>query len=567
MKQIIIRSLTVIFIGIILGFGASFIYLNDRLYPGMSIAGISMSALTRAEAQDKLRLLINENTPESIVLTHQNTTWELSLKELQYNPRISSSIDAAFNQRSIVKLLTQQFNNQPVSYEINNLELEASIATISAQLSFPAQKTEIQLVEDTLETIPGQDGQELPQQEVIDLINNQLAMLNFNHIKLPVKLVEVAISSSQLESTLARGQKFLSKTLSIHIADNMEELDGERIISLLNFKGGYDTEKIAVLIDTYAQSHDHPPQNALLKLENGKVTAFKPADAGQELKKEQASVELTNALILLENLDSQTHEVELSVVITQPEIVNQDANSLGINDLLSQGVSYFTGSAVGRIHNLSLAASRINGTLIPPGEEFSFNDTVGDISYSSGYQAAYVIKDGRTVLGDGGGVCQDSTTLFRAVLDAGLPITERKAHSYRVVYYEKGNFKPGLDATVYAPSTDFRFKNDTTAYILIQTKVDSAQAKLTYEIYGTSDGRETTISNHRVWDQQSPPEPLYQDDPSLPVGSVKQVDFAAWGSKVAFDYTVTRNGETLTSRTFFSNFRPWQAVYLRGTGA
>ena len=152
-------------------------------------------------------------------------------------------------------------------------------------------------------------------------------------------------------------------------------------------------------------------------------------------------------------------------------------------------------------------------------------------------------------------------------MDAGLPVTERKAHSYRVVYYEKGNFKPGLDATVYAPSTDFRFKNDTTAYILIQTKVEPSQAKLTYEIYGTSDGRVSAISNHRVWDQQPPPEPLYQDDPSLPAGSVKQVDFAAWGSKTAFDYTVTRNGETLTSRTFFSNFRPWQAVYLRGTGA
>ncbi|MDP3983236.1 MAG: VanW family protein [bacterium] len=566
MKQIIIRVLTFIFIGIILGLGASFIYLNNRLYPGMSIAGISMSSLTKAEAQDKLRLQIEQNSPDNLVLTHQNTTWELSLKELQYNPRISSSIDAAFNQRSIIKLLTQQLNDQPVSYGINNLALEASIATISAQLSFPAQKTEIQLVEDTLETIPGQDGQELPQEEVIDLINNQLAMLNFNPIQLPVKQVEVAITSSQLESTLTRGQKFLSKTLAIHIADNREELDGERIISLLNFKGGYDAEKIAVLIDTYAESYDHPPQNALLKLENGKVTAFKPADAGQELKKEQAAVELTNALMLLENLDSQSHEVELSVIITQPEIVNQDVNSLGINDLIGKGVSYFTGSASGRIHNLSLAATRINGTLIPPGEEFSFNNIVGDISYSSGYQAAYVIKDGRTVLGDGGGVCQDSTTLFRAVLDAGLPVTERKAHSYRVVYYEKGNFKPGLDATVYAPSTDFRFKNDTTAYILIQTKVEPSQAKLTYEIYGTSDGRVSAISNHRVWDQQPPPEPLYQDDPSLPAGSVKQVDFAAWGSKTAFDYTVTRNGETLTSRTFFSNFRPWQAVYLRGTG-
>jgi len=567
MKKTVTKVLIIIIIGIVLGLGASFFYLSNRLYPGTTIAGINVGSLTKEDATDKLRQEVDQRTQEALILKHQNTTWELSLNELQYSPRISPSIDAAYNQRNILNLLTRKKLELPVRYAIDQQTLEASIATIAAQLSFPAQKTELQLIDDVIEVATGQDGQELAMGDLQKLINNSLSMLNFETIKLPVKQIKIAISASQLENTLNRAQKLLPKTLIVNIADSKEALDGERIIGLLNFNGGYDNEKIKTLISTYAESYDRFPQNALLKLENEKVTAFKAADAGLELKQELATTELTNALSILENLDADEHVVELSVVITQPDIVNQDVNSLGINELIGKGVSYFTGSAAGRIHNLSLAASRINGTLVPPGEEFSFNNSVGDVSYATGYQSAYVIKDGRTVLGDGGGVCQDSTTLFRAVLDAGLPVTSRRAHSYRVVYYEKGNFKPGIDATVYSPTTDFRFKNDTPAYLLIQTTTDLSQAKLTYEIYGTPDGRVSSISNHRVWDQQPPPEPLYQDDPSLPAGTTKQVDFAAWGSKAAFDYTVVRNGETLIDRTFYSNFRPWQAVYLRGTGA
>ena len=100
--------------------------------------------------------------------------------------------------------------------------------------------------------------------------------------------------------------------------------------------------------------------------------------------------------------------------------------------------------------------------LIPPGGTISYNEIVGDISAATGYQPAYIIKDGRTILGDGGGVCQVSTTLFRAGLSAGLPILERHPHAYRVHYYEEGGYKPGLDATVFAPGVDLKMKNDTS---------------------------------------------------------------------------------------------------------
>jgi vancomycin resistance protein YoaR len=189
---------------------------------------------------------------------------------------------------------------------------------------------------------------------------------------------------------------------------------------------------------------------------------------------------------------------------------------------------------------------------------------VGDISLATGYQQAYVIRDGRTVLGDGGGVCQVSTTLFRAILAAGLPIVERHAHSYRVGYYEQDS-KPGLDATVFAPSADLKFTNDTSAYILIQSQVDKSKMTLEFDLYGTSDERKAELGKVRVWDVSDPPPDLYEDDPTLPAGTVKQVDYKAWGAKAAFDWKVTRGEEVLQERTFYSNYQPWQAVFLRGT--
>ena len=112
---------------------------------------------------------------------------------------------------------------------------------------------------------------------------------------------------------------------------------------------------------------------------------------------------------------------------------------------------------------------------------------------------------------------------------------------------------------------DLKIKNDTASYILIQTKTDTTNLTLTFDLYGSRDGRAATISEHKVWGQSSPPPPLYQDDPTLPKGTVKQVDWDAWGAKASFRYKVTRNGDVLQDTIFYSNFQPWRAVFLTGT--
>jgi vancomycin resistance protein YoaR len=290
-------------------------------------------------------------------------------------------------------------------------------------------------------------------------------------------------------------------------------------------------------------------------VDNGKVQEFTPSKDGV----------VVNEDLLLTQIKALPSEINIPVIKTSPKINNKDVNNLGIDTLLGVGFSNFKGSIPNRIHNVNLAQTKFKGVLIPPNEVISFNDVLGDVSSYTGYKSAYVIMGGKTVLGDGGGVCQVSTTLFRAALAAGLPIVERRAHAYRVGYYEQG-FGPGLDATVYSPTTDFKFKNDTEAYILLQPTIDLTNLTLKFEIYGTSDGRIATTSKPVITSSSAPAEDLYQDDPTLKTGVVKQIEHRAYGAKVVFDYKVTRADETLIDQRFVSSYRPWQAVYLRGTG-
>lgn len=324
----------------------------------------------------------------------------------------------------------------------------------------------------------------------------------------------------------------------------------------------YDHDLVNQTINTIANSIDIPVVEPKFRVDGQRVIAFGQGVSGRTVDRSL----LTNRLLAAVFSQDAEPVVEIPVTIQEPQRTpeQKSAESMGIKQLLGRGVSTYRGSIPSRKHNVALTASKINGTLVPPGTTFSFNEALGDVSRDTGFQQAYVISEGRTILGDGGGVCQDSTTLFRAVLNAGLPVIERRAHSYRVGYYEQ-NSPPGLDATVSAPSPDFKFQNDTPANILIQAKVDPASSTLVYELWGTSDGRTSTVSKPTITNVTAAPPNLYQDDPSLRVGQIKQVDWSAQGARVVFDYEVKRGKEILHQDKFVSVYRPWQAIFLRGT--
>lgn len=394
--------------------------------------------------------------------------------------------------------------------------------------------------------------------EELDILNDKLYLFSFSDKEerhIPGKDLTFTYNFDRIRPILARENKSqIQNLLSVFMHVVLHEP------TLITIKPSYKPEVLESYFNDLDKKYGKEAKDAKFQLEGTRVVAFQIEEEGVKVDRRRTIADFENTL----QEDSDHPRITISSESQKPLVQIKDINTFGIIEKVAEGVSDYRGSSNERIHNLLRAATQLHGVLIPKGETFSYNKSVGDISVQTGYKQAYIIQDGKTILGDGGGICQTSTTIFRTALNAGLPITERHAHSYRVKYYENDQ-KPGLDATVFAPRVDFRFKNDTPAALLIQMTVDKEKKKLTLTFYGTRDGREVTLSPIRVTGYRPPPEAQFIDDPTLPRGTQKQVDFAATGATSKFDYLVKRNGEVLQQRTFVSNYRPWQAIFLVGT--
>jgi vancomycin resistance protein YoaR len=266
------------------------------------------------------------------------------------------------------------------------------------------------------------------------------------------------------------------------------------------------------------------------------------------------------------------HSADLQLALTQPTITDDaSAAELGITELITSQTTYFRGSSADRIHNIETAAERFKGLLIAPGQEVSMSDILGNISLDNGYAEAPIILGDETIQGVGGGICQVSTTLFRTVLYAGFPVTERHAHSYRVGYYEQtasghSSSLAGMDATVFVPLVDFKFVNDTPYWLLMETWINTSNYSLTWKFYSTSDGRQVSITAPEITNVKTPGDTLYVENSDLSAGETHQAEYAADGATVTFDRTVTRGGEVIISDHFYTKYEPWQAVIEYGPG-
>jgi vancomycin resistance protein YoaR len=304
------------------------------------------------------------------------------------------------------------------------------------------------------------------------------------------------------------------------------------------------------------------PVNAQFAVSNGSVATFAISKDGLKLDENQTKVDIGNSLLgrvykVGSEIDTKT--IVLKVTTAKPAVSSDDASKYGLKELVSTGVTTFTGSPANRIHNINVGATAINGALIAPGGTFSTLDRLGNIDASTGYLPELVIKDNKTVPDYGGGLCQVSTTLFRAALNAGMEITERQNHSYRVSYYEP---PVGMDATIYDPAPDFKFVNNYNSYILIQAQV--VGTKITFQFYGTKDSRVISIGTPSVYDVIAPPAPLEIPTDTLAAGERKKVDSGHPGATASFHYKVTRDGTVLQEKDFVSKYVPWQEKWLVG---
>jgi vancomycin resistance protein YoaR len=259
-----------------------------------------------------------------------------------------------------------------------------------------------------------------------------------------------------------------------------------------------------------------------LTIQNNRATAFTPPQTGLEVDIYKSVQDAINAL------QANKTSSGLMVYQTPPQNSLSQTNSLGINQLIAEGVSKFNGSPNNRRHNIAVGVTKFQGLIIPQGAEFSFDDNLGPVTAEAGFLPELVIKGSQGTIPElGGGLCQVSTTTFRAAMAAGLPITDRRNHAYAVQYYSP----QGTDATIYPGSADLKFINNTPGAILIWP-YEKDKNTLVFDFYGTNDGRQVTLEKPVVFDRK-------------PDGSMK----ATWTR------LVTLNGQTSTS-TFNSVYQP-----------
>lgn len=301
-----------------------------------------------------------------------------------------------------------------------------------------------------------------------------------------------------------------------------------------------------------AEVVNKPPKDSKFTIKNGRVVEFQNSEDGVELDLDASFKKINDGIA--ENNKS----IELVLKTIKSTIADQNVNDSGIKDKLGTGKSNFAGSPKNRRHNIATGASSLNGLLIKPDEEFSTIKSLGAIDGSTGYLTELVIKENKTVPEYGGGLCQIGTTMFRAALASGLPITMRRNHSYRVVYYEPA----GTDATIYDPLPDLRFKNDTGNYILIQSRIEGDN--LYFDFWGTKDGRQATTTYPKIYNIVKPQPTKIIETTDLKPGEKKCTESSHNGADAYFDYTVTyANGEKKEER-YSSHYVPWRAVCLVG---
>lgn len=266
------------------------------------------------------------------------------------------------------------------------------------------------------------------------------------------------------------------------------------------------------------------------------------------------------ATLTIEALESNTPTVSLPVTETQPaiDVRDEELKAMGIKEVVTIGESVFARSPVNRRHNIGVGIAKFNGHLIPQGSVFSFVEILGPVDQSTGYRRELVIQGEETLPDYGGGLCQVSSTAYRGPWEYGMPIVQRKNHSYAVSYYSP----QGTDATIYPPNIDMKFRNDTPGALLIQSFSD-AQDRAFFVYYGTRDGRETEVFGPYISDRvAAPKEEKISYTAEIPVGERRKAGERHDGMSAVWYRTIAKAGTGSTTERFLSLYeaRPlyWQ---------
>ena len=582
----------VFFLGIVLFWTVGYqLAYAGRIFPGVSVAGVDLSGLSPNDAALKLSQTLSYPITGKILFRDADKVWVAPPAELGmvFDPSASALAAYEFGRSGgLFGALSGQISAGGLGSDVPPVVIfEQRVAynylqNIGVQVDQQVVEASLHLEGTNVIAQPGQLGRLLNLDATLIYLGAQLQ--SFRDGEVPLVIQEAAPKLLDVSSQADAARRILSQPLTITVPNYREGDPGPWTydipvvanmiaVSVVDNGGkaemqvGLDPASLRQTLSELKTYVDRQPANArfVFNDEKDQIEPIQVSNVGRLMDVEASIVSINEALLRGE------HTVALTVAEAQPAVADTATGAeLGITQEIISYTTYFYGSSSERIQNIQAAASSFHGILVAPGETFSMGNYMSDVSLENGYAEALIIYGGRTIKGVGGGVCQVSTTLFRSVFFAGFPVVERIPHAYRVSYYEKtisGAIDPdlaGLDATVYFPLVDFKFVNDTPYWLLMETYVEGQT--LTWKLYSTSDGRSVT------WDTTGPsnvvpaPSPLFEENPELKDGEIKQVDYSAQGADVTVTRTVWKDGQVYFTNEFQTHYQPWQAVCEYGPG-
>lgn len=567
---------------------------SGRILPGISIMGVDLSGVTLQQAPVVLSQHLIYPMNGRIVFRNGNQVWVASPVQLGMVLDWTGSVQAAYaagREGGPLNSLTAQIQARlegldlPPVVVIDQRVAYDYLQKLASQIDQPVVESDLHLEGTQVVYTPGQSGRYLNVDATLALLMDQLQSFRDGEVTLDVETQTPRVKDASRPAEILR--QMLSAPLILNIPDPQAgdpapwSIDIPQLASMLTiqpvqngtdwqYQISIDTQGLQPLLDQITTQVNRSPQNARFFFDDTtrQLVLIQPALAGRIVDGPGTEQAVQAGLL------GGNHTIPLKLVVAQPQVTNDStAASLGITGLVSERFSYFRGSIADRVQNIVTAAARFHGLLVPPNTVFSMADALGDVSLDNGFAEAPIIYNGRTIMGVGGGVCQVSTTLFQTAFYGGYPIVERHPHAYRVPYYEENatGYDPnlvGLDATVYVPLVDLKFKNDRPSWLLMEVYVDPADNKIDWKFYSGDDGRKVVVQPPVIRNVvPAPTDWNFQENPLFSPGEVALFSHPAAGEDVTVDRTVSRrDGSMLLSDSIQTQYQPWQGVCQYGPG-
>lgn len=572
--------------------GYQFAY-RDQILPGVStVFDLDLAGMTRDEAIVALERRFSYDDQARFTFRYGDQEWTMTAREAGVSFDAAATVNAAYAVgrgggwlSNLADQLDAWLNGYPVAPVViyNQTEAQARLAQIARDyVNRPVIDATLAIRDGRAATTPSQIGRSVDLSATLGVLRNEILRLSMASTiglvisETPPVVWNTAEVAARIDQALAAPVEFTARQgaageqawlVPVETLEKMLVLqkatqpDGSVVYQL-----GVDLGEARALLGEIAPEMEAQPQNARFVFddETRQLEVISRSVDGTVLDVEATLADFERALFAANPAERR---VALAFQHLRADIPDTaTAAELGITENVVSHTTYFYGSSAARRRNVEVAASHFHGLVVPPGGIFSFNEWLGDVSVETGYEQGLIIVGNQTITGVGGGVCQVSTTAFQTAFYGGYPILERTEHAYRVSYYEHGE-GPGMDATVYSPIVDFRFKNDTPYHLLIETYVNLNNSTITWKFYSTSMGRRVVKEGPTIRGQTSPPPAIYRASSDLRLGQIRQVDYAQSGADVYVYRTVYEGDRIIIDREEFrSHYMPWANQFEVGPG-